>query len=376
MKAKQSVAGRWNHWLRTNKHLVKYDLGESYPPAFSLNDVLSFYPEKQEEIQETIMNMSLDYGVFTGPVELRTKIADMYPGATESNILLTHGAVGANDVVLRTLFEPGDNCIVITPNFQQLISLPEALGYECREAKLLPEKNYQVDMDAFQKAIDEKTKIIILSSPNNPLGTLLTEETMSEMIALARSVGAYILVDEIYAQFDVFGQTVPTAYGTYERVLVTSSFSKAYGIPGLRIGWIACNDPELFTEFFNTRHFSTIVMGMLDMYIAQLVIEKFDEIKPVFMQNLPTNLQTLDDFVNNNPHLSYTRPKCSSCTIVTFDYPITSTELCTNIVMETGVQLVPGISFDMDNTFRIGLVAPPEEYKEGLALVEKFLKTL
>lgn len=373
MKIEESVAGVWNRMIRDNTHLVKYNLGVSYPPPFSLKDILEYYPNKDSLLCELVMSQ-LDYGNHLGVKGLREEICKFYPYSNPDNIVLTHGCIAANDIVIRSLYENGDNCISIAPAYQQLLSSPKAHKYEYREILLDFDEGFKLNFEELQAKVDNKTKLIIFGNPNNPAGVIFDEEELSKIIEIAKSVGAYILSDEIYKNFE-YDIKIPTVFGMYEKAIATSSLSKSFGYPGLRIGWIAAN-AELVNDLTVIRDLSGLSVGLLDQKIAILALKEHEELNRRYSLNCLKNKKILDEWIKHNPHLSYVVPDAGVIAIVKYDFKIPSTDLCHKLLIEYGVNLLPGISFGMDDSFRIGFSCGTEEFEGGLRAIEKYFNIL
>lgn len=374
MKIEKSVAGVWNRWIRDNMHLVKYNLGDSYPaPQLSLKNVLDCYSDGEPLLRELALS-PLDYGPHTGPEGLREEICKFYPNAVPKNIVLAHGASAANDIVIRSLYEPGVNCICIAPAYQQLLSLPKALNYGYREVLLSYQNSFKLNFKELSSKIDKKTKLIILGNPNNPAGAACSEKELKTIIEIVESVGAYILCDEIYTTFE-YDVKMPTIFGMYDKAIVTNSLSKAFGFPGLRVGWIVANK-ELAEEFATVRDISGLSIGWLDEKISLLALQKHEELNRIYLKNVRKNWELLDEWVNRNPHLSYVRPDGGTVAIVKFDFNMSSTDFCQRLVLEYGVNLLPGISFNLDDAFRIGFTIETNDLIKGCEEIDKFCKKL
>src|SRR5262249_49924265 len=226
----------------TWENLVRYNLSESGVHPLSLAELVG---EGQD--RDALLATELGYGQSNGTAEFRRAIPVLYPPADEQNVLVTTGTAEANFLVSWLLTDPGDEVVMMLPNYMQLWGLFRAFGGEVRPLPLVNELNWAPDLDQLERIISDKTRVIAVCNPNNPTGAILTEVEMDRIVEAARRVGAWILADELYRGAELRRDMTPSFWGKYEKLIVTSGLSKAYGLPGLRIGWI------LSTEDFAAR---------------------------------------------------------------------------------------------------------------------------
>lgn len=160
-------------------------------------------------------------------------MAGIYPkgNVKPEEVMITHGGTGANDLVLMSVLEPGDNCVVIKPSYQQHYDIPKGSGIETRVVQLKAEDNYQLDFDALDKACDANTKMIVLTNPNNPIGVTLYDEGLRKVVDIAAKHDAWILCDEVYRGLDENYMPSILDYG-YHKAISISSMSKMYSMAG------------------------------------------------------------------------------------------------------------------------------------------------
>jgi len=226
----------------TWENLVRYNLSESGVHPASIGDLI---PDAKD--REALLNIELGYSQSNGTPELRRAIAAMYPGAAEENVIATVGTAEANFLIAWMLTEPGDEVVMMMPNYMQLWGLVRAFGAELKPLPLIEELEWAPDLDALERSVSPRTKLIAVCNPNNPTGAILTEQEMERVVAAARRVGAWLLADEVYRGAELQRDVTPSFWGRYEKAIITSGLSKAYGLPGLRIGWIV-SAPELVAD--------------------------------------------------------------------------------------------------------------------------------
>jgi aspartate/methionine/tyrosine aminotransferase len=214
------------------EHQVEYNLSESGVQPLTLQELLG---DPQE--LETFLQTYLTYPQTNGTIELRERIASLYPGSTKDQVLVTTGAAQANFTSMITLTDPGDQIAVMLPNYMQIWGIGLNFQMDVRPFYLLEELDWGLDLDGLEEAVTNQTRLIAICNPNNPTGHILTSQEMDQLIQVADRVGAWILADEVYAGAErCTDQFTPSFWGRYEKVLAVGSMSKAYGLPGLRIG--------------------------------------------------------------------------------------------------------------------------------------------
>jgi aspartate/methionine/tyrosine aminotransferase len=204
----------------TWENLVRYNLSESGVHPASIGDLI---PDAKE--REALLNIELGYSQSNGTPELRRAIAAMYSGATEENVIATIGTAEANFLIAWMLTEPGDEVVMMLPNYMQLWGLVRAFGAELKPLPLIEELEWAPDLDALERAVSPRTKLIAVCNPNNPTGAILTEQEMERVVAAAGRVGAWLLADEVYRGAELQRDLTPSFWGMYDKVIITSGLS-------------------------------------------------------------------------------------------------------------------------------------------------------
>jgi len=250
-------------------HLVDHDLSESGVSPMSIRELLGPLADA-----ELFVSTRLGYPLSEGSLETRANIAAWYPGATAENVTVVNGGSEANFLALWTLLGSGDRLAFMVPNYYQGYGIGRAFGEGTDVFRLkLRDGRWALDLDELVKAVTPSTKVIALCNPNNPTGAVLTEAEMEAVIDVARRVDAWILSDEIYrgAEIDT-DVTSPTFWGRYEKVVVTSGLSKAFAMPGLRVGW-AVAPPKLIAKIWDHHDYTTLTPGMVSDILAGFAMQ-------------------------------------------------------------------------------------------------------
>lgn len=362
-------------WMNAREKISSYNLAQTCVEPLSVEELLDIGGNKEVIISD-IMKMKLNYGEIEGSVRLRKAIADLYSSIDIENVTITHGAIGGNALVFQTLLQPGDRIITMLPTYQQHYSLPEALGCDVKRLTLLPENDFLPDLKQLEDAINERTKIICISNPNNPTGSLMDREFLLKIVEIAKKSGVYILCDEVYRGLTHEGESfTESIVDLYDKGISSGSMSKTFSMAGLRIGWVA-GSTDLIKRLVKRRDYNTISCSMVDDRLAVVALENLDKIISRNLGIVKENIKILSEWIEKEPLFSFVKPKAGTTAFIKYDLPMSSEEFCENLLRSKGVLLVPGFTLEMDGYFRIGYACRPQELKEGLGKITEFVKEL
>ncbi len=356
-------------------HQVAYDLSESGVWPMTIRELLGPYADA-----ETFLATRLAYPLSEGAEETRANIAAWYPGATSEHVTVTNGGSEANLLVLWTLLGLDDRLAFMVPNYMQGWGLGRHFGAATDTFKLkLRNGRWALDVDGLQRAVSKKTKAIMVCNPNNPTGAVLTEEEMAAVVDAAKRADAWIVADEIYRGAEVDADVAsPTFWGRYDKVIVTSGLSKAFGMPGLRSGWVVA-PPDLIRKVWIRHDYTTLTPSAISDQLTAFAMRPevreniFARTRAIIRANLPA----LEGWiVSRCDVLSYARPEAGAIAYVKYDLPMASRELIDRIRMEQSVLLVPGDMFGLGKGFRIGFGYDVQRTLEGLERVGLVLTDL
>lgn len=359
-------------WMNAYETRCELNLAETCVESLTVDELLAL-AEARDTVLSDLLPQKLTYGAIEGSERLRTAIAALYADRTAGDVLVTHGAIGANSLVFQALVDPGDDVISIVPNYQQHYSIPESLGATVRRLPLQETDGYLPDFDRLGSLVSPRTKVIALSNPNNPTGSLIDSAGLETIARIADTVGAYVLCDEVYrGTTQVEDSLTPSMADLYSRGISTGSMSKAFSLAGLRLGWIVGPKNVLDLAAVH-RDYNTISVGMLDDYFASLALEHCDAVLARSRRIVRTNLAVLDAWVKTQPSMSYTKPLAGTTTLLRYGRPQPSYDFCVDLLEKTGVMLTPGQAFEMEGTIRIGYANPEAALREGLKRVGDYL---
>jgi aspartate/methionine/tyrosine aminotransferase len=336
----------------TFENQVEFNLAESGVHPLRLGELVH-----DTAAREALLAEGLRYTQTNGTPPLRAQIASMYPGATAGHILVTNGGSEANFIAAWNLVAPGDEVVMMVPNYMQMWGLAHAFGATVRDWPLVNDgSRWCLDDDALERAVSPRTKLIVICNPNNPTGARFDPADLDRIAAVAGRHGSWVLADEIYRGAELDGRETATMWGRHDRVIITSGLSKAYGLPGLRIGWVV-GPPALAASLWGYHDYTTIAPAALSDALARRALEParrsaiLSRTRGILNQNFPIIANWLD---RHDGLFSYTPPDAGAIVYARYHHAINSTELVTRLRQEKSVLVVPGDHFGMDGYLRLG----------------------
>lgn len=362
-------------WMNEFEDHCEFNLAETCVASLTIEQLLEM-SGKNDSVMSDLLPMKMTYGAIQGSDRLRDAICTMYAKQTRDNIVVTHGAIGANALVHETLVEPGDHVISVRPTYQQHYSIPESYGAEVEILHLRPENGFLPDLQEFAAMVRPETKLIVLNNPNNPTGSLMEADLLDQFVAIARESDAYILCDEVYRGTNQSGDGfAPAMADIYEKGISVAGMSKTFSLAGLRLGWIA-GPPDVLEAVSIHRDYNTISVGMLDDYFAAMALEAKDKILERSHRITRGNLAILDAWIAQEPLISYIKPKAGTTALLKYDFDMPSRDFCIQLLEQTGVMFTPGSVMHMEGWLRVGYANDADILRAGLAKVSAFLAGL
>ena len=360
------------------ENVVDYNLSESGVLPLSVEEVL-----EGADTTAKFLSLGLKYPESDGSPELREHISTWY-GARAENVLVTNGGSEANFTTLWGVLEKADHAAVMLPNYLQTWGLSRAYAAKTAPFYLVErhengtEPRWALDIDGLHRAVTKKTKLIVVTNPNNPTGAVLTEEEMQEVVRAARRANAWLLVDEIYRGAEIQGPLTPTFWGRYDKLIITSGLSKAFGLPGLRLGWIVA-PAKLIAKLCRYHDYTTLTPTIVSDRLARIVMEPvrrektLERTRAIIRRNLPR----LEQWIHAHGELfSYIPPVAGAITFFRYKLPISSPALFDRLIKERSVLITPGAHFGLGRYIRVGYGYDLDYTLRGLARVDLTLEEL
>lgn len=363
---------RLENYLSDNEQNVEYNFSESGVHPMTLAELLDMGGIEVASLGETLM----DYPEVRGDLALREKIAALYPGAGAENVLVTVGASEANHLVASTLLEPGDAVAAMQPGYPQLSGNALNRGIEVRPIPLVEDDGWALDLDALSQAVAANTRLISIINPNNPTGHILSATERAAVIAAADAVGAWIIADEVYAGTERGeAPATPTFWGDYERVIAINSMSKAYGLPGLRTGWLVA-PVDLVGDLWRRHEYATISATMLGNKLANVALDP--DVRPKLTARARRLINQGFDVLMRELSAqegiySVVPPQASAMCVVRYDLPIDARAFVDRLVAEQSTLVVPGDCFGLNRHFRFSSALAEDYLVEGIARINRLV---
>lgn len=327
--------------------------------GFSLADS----PKLGDFLNDLDPAMSLDWNNrdFRGLPELRDHVlhhAGLKDVCTAKDVLITAGAAEANYLAIMQLVQPGDELVIETPGWPQAEVLGKAIGAKITKVTRLESEGWRLDLDRLAEAVTDKTKMIFITNPNNPTGDLLSADEMAQLVRIADRVGAWLLVDEVYAGLEWDGPRAPSVAGLYKRGITTGSVSKALGLQGLRTGWLICQDEALVMDAVILRENASEIMNIMGEVIAEIAMRP-DRYK-IAMQTArragADNLALMNDWVAGQERLTWTPPRAGLIGLGRLADGIDSDAFAQFLLADPyRTFLLPGSAYDLPGHIRLGV---------------------
>ncbi len=350
------------------ENTVDLNLSDSGVHPFNLNTLLT-----PDEIAG-LLQVELGYGWTSGAVELRQRIAALYKDRTPNEVLVTNGSAEANFLMVMTLLDPGDEIVLITPNYLQIRGWAKAIGITVREVPLRQDLGWLPDLAEVEAAVSPATKLITVCHPNNPTGAVLPLDAQQALVRIAQRHGLWLHADEVYKGAELAGEEPASFVDLYERAIVTNGLSKAMALPGLRIGWLTGPAAEI-TEAWARKDYTSITTSALSEHVATLVLETGRRARILQRSRtiLSENLSVLNAWAGERNQFSLVPPRAGGMAFVHYDLPIGSTRFAHALREEKSVLVAPGDVYGLDGYLRIGIGAKPEHLQAGLDRISDYV---
>lgn len=343
---------------------VDYNLSESGVHPATLRDLVP----NPEEV-DRLLSTEFVYSQANGIPELRERIAALYPGATVDNVLVTAGCIEANLISLQSILAPGDDIAVMAPNYLQIWGAAQNMGARVTTFDLSREAGWALDIDSLNRTVTDTTKLIAVCNPNNPTGRIMSSAEMDAVVAAADRVGAWLLADEVYSGAErLTDEQTPSFWGRYDKLLANNSLSKAYGLPGLRVGWIV-GPPKMVDEAWARHEYTTISVSTLSNQLAAIALSS--DVRPKLLQRTREYIRRgypiLEEWMRAHGDMfSIVPPQAAAIAFPHYKLDLNSTKLVERLIHEKSALVAPGDHFNVDHHLRVSFGLEPEYLRDGL----------
>lgn len=354
-------------WFDKYQYETRYDIGESSVQCLSF-----------DEVGIELGQLPLKYGFHRGYPELRELIATQYDGVSLDQVLVTNGAAEALFDLAAALLKPGDHVIVEHPNYASNYEVPRSLGCKVDLLKLRFEGRFKPDLQELKELLTPQTKLVSLTHPNNPTGAMVSRETLERIIEFVELHNAYLLFDETYREL-TFNGKLPAAASLSPKAISISSMSKAYGLPGIRIGWMATKDKSIIESALAVREQISICNSIISEVMTLSILRRKEEFSEAVRRHVEKNLQLVSDWMEGREELEWIKPEAGVVCFPRFKPSVLPDpeKLYRLLAEKYKTFVVPGRCFEMDNQyFRLGYGGASEHLVRGLTNIENAIQGL
>ncbi len=354
---------RLERYFACHEFTAKHMLCASDCQTLTVGEVMAL----DESPQSRLSDLPLGYTEATGSAGLRAEIARIYTSITPDQILTFAGAQEAIFLFMQACLQPGDHIVVHWPCYQSLCDVAESMGVVVSRWSADADRNWQLDLDQLRSQLTPATRLIVLNTPHNPTGFLMSHDDYAELHQLAVDRGFMLLCDEVYreSEYDV-AQRLPAACDLGEHAVSIGVMSKTYGLAGLRIGWIVTKNQALFQRIQVLKDYTSMCNSGPSEWLAEVALRNRQQIIDRNLRLIQSNLDLLDAFFSERTDLfQWKRPRAGSIAFPKYLQGDVDA-FCHRVLSESGVLLAPGSLFqDNENHFRIGFGR--RDFSDGLA---------
>jgi aspartate/methionine/tyrosine aminotransferase len=318
---------------------AKYNMTGSDAENMRMDELLALATPEERRSLETV---NLGYTEVFGATALREVIAQTYDTVKPEHLLTFAGAEEAIYVAMQVMLEDTDHCIVVTPNYQAAETVPLAIC-EVTGVPLDIDKSWDLDIGKVEAAVRPNTKLISINFPNNPTGKIIPRASLDRLIDICRERGIWLFSDEVYRLIDRDPSIrLPQAGDLYERAISLNVMSKAYGLPGLRIGWLACKDRDMLVRFERYKHYLSICNSAPSEVLARIALNHRDKILEKNRAIVRSNIKLLDSFFADHKHLfDWQQPDGGCVAFIRYKGADGVESFTKRLVEESGVLFLP-----------------------------------
>ena len=347
-----------------------YLLAQSDCESMTVKELLEYEPGAEVGL----INSWLGYTEVPGSPELRETISKLYRTIEAGDIIVHSGAQEPIFNFANVLLSKGDHIICQFPIYQSLYEVANAIGCNVSRWEIKQSDNgWAIDFEELERLINPSTKLICLNSPNNPTGYTLTEEEIKRIADIAQKYNLYVFCDEVYKGVEFDGISRPWFADVYQKGVSLGVMSKAYGLAGLRIGWVATKDKEIQSKLIKMKHYTSICSSSTSELLATIALKHSDTILERNRKIIRKNLDAADTFFSKYPQIfKNNKPMAGPIAFHKMNLDIPIDQFCNQMIKEKGILLLPATVFDYKGQyFRMGYGR--SKFIDNLKIFEEYL---
>jgi aspartate/methionine/tyrosine aminotransferase len=360
---------RIEEYMGKHEFRAPYLLSSSDAESQTIEELLSLEPGAHQ----AFLQHWCGYTESPGAAWLREVLAKMYETIDADQLIVVSAAEEAIFLFYHALLTPADHAIVESPCYESALTVPASTGAAVSQWRRKPENRWAHDLAALESLIRPNTRAIYINSPHNPTGLLMGPEIYRGVLALAQRHEIYVFCDEVYRELEHDpAARLPAGCDLYDRAISLGSVSKTYGLPGLRLGWLACHDIQFLERIVSLKHYTTICASAPSEFLTALVFRHRQKFIDRNLQIVLRNLRQLSAFFARHPNLfAWIPPNASTIGFACYKGQQNVQDFCEQLVREAGVLLLPGTVYDEPHHIRFGYGR--RNLPESLAQLESWL---
>jgi len=360
---------RIEEYMGKHEFQAQYLLSSSDAESQTIEELLALEPGAHD----AFLKLWCGYTESPGAPWLREVLAKMYQQINPDQLIVVSAAEEAIFLFYHALLAPGDHVIVETPCYESALTLPVSTGAEVSAWRRKAENGWVHDLALLESLIRPNTRAIYINTPHNPTGLLMRPEVYRGVLALAERQNIYVFCDEVYRELEHDPATrLPAGCDLYDRAISLGSVSKTYGLPGLRLGWLACHDASLLGKIVSLKHYTTICASAPSEFLTALAFRHRQKFIDRSLQIVLRNLRQLSAFfARHSNRFDWTPPDAGTIGFARYNGARNVQDFCDKLVREAGVLLLPGTVYDEPHHIRFGYGR--RNMPESLAQLESWL---
>jgi capreomycidine synthase len=357
-------------WMRDYYFAVDADIGSSGVRDFTMAEFRALVGLELSELDALVLQDSESLG----GSGLREALAARWTRGDAGRVMVTHGSSEANFLLMHALLEPGDEVVVLEPIYQQLHAVAASIGCVLRPWPLRPERGWSVDLEEGVALITDRTRMVIVNFPHNPTGVTISAAELDGLIAAAARVGAWLVWDGAFTELTYEAAPLPDPTLAYDRAVSMGTLSKAYGLPGVRVGW-CLGPPQVLDRMVQVRDYLTLHLSPVVELLAERAVRHGDRIVADRRVLARENRARVDRWVaGQDGAVSWTLPAGGVCGFPRLHNVPDVEAFCHRLAREHRVLLVPGTCFGVEGHVRLGFGRATAELETGLSRLSEALR--
>ncbi|HEV7586679.1 MAG TPA: capreomycidine synthase [Longimicrobium sp.] len=358
-------------WMRLYYFAVEADIGSSGVSDYSLGELRALVGIGVEEMDAVVFHDSQTLGG-TG---IRQAIARRWTEGDARRVMVTHGSTEAIFLVMNALLKPGDEVVMLDPVYPGLGDVALGMGCRVRPWRLRAEHGWRPELDELDALVTDRTRMVVVNFPHNPTGATLTPGEQDVLLAIAERAGAWLLWDGAFADLTYDAPALPDPSNRYDRAVSLGTLSKAYGLPGLRVGWCLAA-PAVLERMAHVRDYTSLHLSPLVELLAERVIAGADRILPAKRVAARRNRDTVERWMAEQAGVITWTPPAGGVSGFPRLHEVPDVDaFCHHLAREQRVMLVPGTCFGTPGHARLGFGGSAEVLEEGLGRLAEALRS-